>query len=584
MDPELHQNKRLREMFRLFQRTKKRGEKKDSSGTEEKGQAQWPKRKTLPARRPVTSKSPIARSPTKRQTSDPKKIQAKREIGKVDDKEGQGEEEEDSSPAADLSVSEKKRRAIRKKYGIDKKDEEFFQRKTIDADAEEFENVNAKFRPAATKMRKAKLRWKSMEKVQAPPSISDSAVKGEKSSTSADGYVIEDIFIDKDIEDLEAIQMTEESRPPTEKIEKLLREIHILLKRVEQLEEIQRKAAQFIKKLRSRLSTKEQRISELSKRIKDLESSSREVKVVEEEKSASESRTRRPSAEEERSASESRSRTSVEVDKPSKEQEAVALRGLAIMKRNQILEQIVKPSEAKILANFFEAENPKPDETIVMLIDKAFGYGIDVLLMRPDLFEDVVDNELRLFLLNSFKAKRILLDCMLLHPEFVPIAWGGNILTKRQQERQLEKEREMKRPAKTRVENEKVRDASVPSASKSFFAFLSNAFGEGTSGQPKSDPQDTSPTKVAEKSQADKSVREDVKVDKSVHEDLKVDKTFVEKREPTAKSREKAEKSIADDVWEPGQAGWQNDRGERIKRKSHKARAPEMRRERRRQN
>lgn len=38
------------------------------------------------------------------------------------------------------------------------------------------------------------------------------------------------------------------------------------------------------------------------------------------------------------------------------------------------------------------------------LIDKAFNYGIEVLLMRPDLFEDVVDNELRLFLLDSAKV------------------------------------------------------------------------------------------------------------------------------------------------------------------------------------
>lgn len=38
---------------------------------------------------------------------------------------------------------------------------------------------------------------------------------------------------------------------------------------------------------------------------------------------------------------------------------------------------------------------------VVMLIDKAFNYGLEVLLMRPDLFEDYVDNELRLFLLDG---------------------------------------------------------------------------------------------------------------------------------------------------------------------------------------
>ncbi|EYB93957.1 hypothetical protein Y032_0177g598 [Ancylostoma ceylanicum] len=40
----------------------------------------------------------------------------------------------------------------------------------------------------------------------------------------------------------------------------------------------------------------------------------------------------------------------------------------------------------------------------------------------------------------QFQAKRILLDCILLHPEYVPVSWGGNILAKRQQERQRKAE------------------------------------------------------------------------------------------------------------------------------------------------
>lgn len=42
---------------------------------------------------------------------------------------------------------------------------------------------------------------------------------------------------------------------------------------------------------------------------------------------------------------------------------------------------------------------------IVAIIDKAFSYAIDVLLMRPDLFDDFVDNELRLFLLDVQKVR-----------------------------------------------------------------------------------------------------------------------------------------------------------------------------------
>ncbi|KAK6026474.1 hypothetical protein OSTOST_07571 [Ostertagia ostertagi] len=253
---------------------------------------------------------------------------------------------------------------------------------------------------------------------------------------------------------------------------------------------------------------------------------------------------------------------------------AVALRGLAIMKRNQILEQIVKPKEAKILAHFFEAEIPKPNQTvtsvqqqIVMLIDKAFGYGIEVLLMRPDLFEDVVDNELRLFLLDTSKAKRILLDCMLLHPEFVPIAWGGNILTKRQQDRQLQKQMEAKKAAeaKSRVEHERLRDASVPSPSKSFFDFLYNTFGES-----KESPKAAAPTKPAP------NVTEKSAVKKSSESTLKSERSSIV--EKPVKSREPvAEKSVRSETEESARPAWINDRGERVRRKSHKGKAPEKR-------
>ncbi|KHJ80935.1 hypothetical protein OESDEN_19384, partial [Oesophagostomum dentatum] len=78
---------------------------------------------------------------------------------------------------------------------------------------------------------------------------------------------------------------------------------------------------------------------------------------------------------------------------------------------------------------------------IAEIIDKALSYAIDVLLMRPDLFDDFVDNELRLFLLDNQKAKHILLDVMLSHPEYVPRAWGGDTLTRRQREEQMKEDR-----------------------------------------------------------------------------------------------------------------------------------------------
>ncbi|KAK6052089.1 hypothetical protein COOONC_10406 [Cooperia oncophora] len=123
-----------------------------------------------------------------------------------------------------------------------------------------------------------------------------------------------------------------------------------------------------------------------------------------------------------------------EEEKPTPQQEAIALRGLEIIQRNHLLEDTIHNAERTMLCDFFEAAELKPTHTIVTIIDKALSYAIDVILMRPDMFDDFVDNELRLFLLDTTKAKHILLDVMLLHPEFVPRAWGGDVLMKRKQQ------------------------------------------------------------------------------------------------------------------------------------------------------
>ncbi|VDM77392.1 unnamed protein product [Strongylus vulgaris] len=166
--------------------------------------------------------------------------------------------------------------------------------------------------------------------------------------------------------------------------------------------------------------------------------------------------------------------------------EAVALRGLDIMKRNQLLEQTVNENEAKSLVSFFESEEPKPDKLVVALIDKALTYGVEVLLTRPDLFEDFVDNELRLFLIDASKAKRALLDCMLLHPEYVPTKWGGNILRKRQQKRQMKADAAKREPeesipaenAKKEPEKDKSPSTGIQSAletTRNIFDYLVEA-------------------------------------------------------------------------------------------------------------
>ncbi|VDL66630.1 unnamed protein product [Nippostrongylus brasiliensis] len=171
---------------------------------------------------------------------------------------------------------------------------------------------------------------------------------------------------------------------PNEKVEKLLREIHVLLKRVDHLEETQRRAASFIKRLRIRLAKREKKISELSSRIKQLEydDTKKSAESAKSPTNASPTSSFRGSVElpkqkappaPEPKAPEPKASKSAEEDKPTPGQEAVALRGLDIMKRNQILEQIIKPHEADVLAKFFESNASQPNPTHTDYVPSTWG-------------------------------------------------------------------------------------------------------------------------------------------------------------------------------------------------------------------
>ncbi|KAL6740551.1 hypothetical protein Aduo_013895 [Ancylostoma duodenale] len=487
-------NRRLREMFRLFQRTKKQKEK--AVGETEKNHfrkvtfvqkeraAEEEQKQSHPSRHsssPTPSKRLVAHSPHS-PSGGQKTSKEKRRSSYVPKKQASAEETTtvvDDEDVVDESASAKKRRQIRKKYGIHTKDEEFFQRASKD-DVEEFENVAAAFRPAATKMRKAKLRWKRAES----PSKEKTEKEQESSGANetAAGTSWDELTAEKaEFLELDPTQSHEEERTlnpkyaekyaklkekPQEKIEDLLKEIYALLVRVDELEQAQSKFLAQIRRLRSRVALRDKKINDLSRKIESSTSASASVGSVS------------------TSAATEVEKTVCDEEKPSPKLEAVALRGLDIMKRNQLLEQTVNEREAEILVKFFESEEAKPDKMVVMLIDKAFNYGLEVLLMRPDLFEDYVDNELRLFLLDAPRAKHVLLDCMLSHPEYVPVSWGGNILAKRHQERQKKAEEAKKQqekpqekssdksPEKSPEKPKPVEESAVMRTTRSLIGFL----------------------------------------------------------------------------------------------------------------
>ncbi|CAJ0600952.1 unnamed protein product [Cylicocyclus nassatus] len=480
---ETKHHKRLREMFRLFQRTKKQREKASQRSDEESKESKV----TTPAAPPTVQSQQSRRLSSlgaKRQSKSPAQSRSpSKETRKSPSKKTSEAEESattvDEDETVDETASARKRRLIRKKYGIQIKDEDFVQRECKE-EIEEFENVAVALRPAATKMRKAKLRWKAVspkkdieeETLESPPDITGTGWEESMSVPSESDFTETTHDEDKNLSEKYAKRYAELKANPKENVEQLLKELHTLFLRVSELEQLEKTYQEQIQELRKQLAMKDEKISELSKKsvgtVAALPATmGKEVlvqKTAEKEdmvpaKIENETLTKKTVEKEKEAAAiaekEKPTKTSAEGEKMSAKLEAVAKRGLDILRRNQLLEQTLNDNEARIIASFFESEEPKPDKKVVDLIDKALSYGVEVLLTRPDLFEDFVDNELRLFLIDADKAKRILLDCMLLHPQYVPTKWGGNIMKKRQ--REVQDKTAEKAEEKSKVKEEAVK-------------------------------------------------------------------------------------------------------------------------------
>ncbi|KAK6060174.1 hypothetical protein COOONC_02170 [Cooperia oncophora] len=93
-----------------------------------------------------------------------------------------------------------------------------------------------------------------------------------------------------------------------------------------------------------------------------------------------------------------------EEEKVSKADEKIAKRALEGIRKEQLLEKAVTFREMKLVCKFFNAPEAKPDQRVVRIIDKALGFAIDDLLQRPQPTGGLVDNEMRLFLLEKTKV------------------------------------------------------------------------------------------------------------------------------------------------------------------------------------
>ncbi|GMR53169.1 hypothetical protein PMAYCL1PPCAC_23364, partial [Pristionchus mayeri] len=111
-----------------------------------------------------------------------------------------------------------------------------------------------------------------------------------------------------------------------------------------------------------------------------------------------------------------------------------AIRLMEILKRNNILENALFPSQNETLRSFFEGGMKNPDRKIMELISKAMDFVLDAVFFKGEEMDCFIDNELKTFIVDRFKSKPLLLDVIISRPEFLPQSWGGRTVVLRQTE------------------------------------------------------------------------------------------------------------------------------------------------------
>ncbi|KAK5972090.1 hypothetical protein GCK32_012229 [Trichostrongylus colubriformis] len=148
--------------------------------------------------------------------------------------------------------------------GISEKDEECYRKAK---DVEEFENVNAVARPAATKMRTHKMKWKKKDEDPTEVSARD-AEKGEKSFADFSDEMADDVSepksgseeIDKTADIKARAGLSKQNTEGSGTAESVT-EVRILIIRIEELELANKKLKLQMKRLRKRLREKDKMAS-----------------------------------------------------------------------------------------------------------------------------------------------------------------------------------------------------------------------------------------------------------------------------------------------------------------------------------
>lgn len=113
----------------------------------------------------------------------------------------------------------------------------------------------------------------------------------------------------------------------------------------------------------------------------------------------------------------------------SEEEETVKMsqRLLQLLLKTEMLDSMAvhKYDDVRAIRVFFMDDREVPTEKLVAILDNVLTVAMAKLGQYSDKISVVVDYEMRAFMSDSVKAKRMILETMLKFPENIPDSWGG---------------------------------------------------------------------------------------------------------------------------------------------------------------
>ncbi|EYC35955.1 hypothetical protein Y032_0954g3198 [Ancylostoma ceylanicum] len=103
----------------------------------------------------------------------------------------------------------------------------------------------------------------------------------------------------------------------------------------------------------------------------------------------------------------------------------IASRILVQVRRSNLMENILNQEKNILIKQFFENGFQDPTQAIMETLNEAMEGCYNECMTRQGPHNMVFDDEMRNFLSDKEKAKRVLLDAILKFPEYVPLIWGG---------------------------------------------------------------------------------------------------------------------------------------------------------------